>query len=94
MDLFSSDASSNDRATVAGIRKDYQGLFENTVARRMELQNLHWILEDGMARGESDYVVEVQAEKHGGVDVYRGTLWVQVEPRNGLARIVHFAFVE
>ncbi len=94
MDLFSSDASSNDRATVAGIRKDYQGLFENTVARRMELQNLRWILEDGMARGESDYVVEVQAEKHGGVDVYRGTLWVQVEPRNGLARIVHFAFVE
>lgn len=94
MDLFSSDASSNDRATVAGIRKDYQGLFENTVARRMELQNLRWILEDGMARGESDYVVEVQAEKHGGVDVYRGTLWVQVEPRDGLARIVHFAFVE
>jgi len=94
MDLFSSDASSNDRATVAGIRKDYQGLFESTVARRMELQNLRWNLEDGMARGESDYVVEVQAEKHGGVDVYRGTLWVQVEPRNGLARIVHFAFVE
>lgn len=94
MDLFASDASSNDRATVAGIRKDYQGLFDNTVARRMELQNLRWMLEDGTARGESDYVVEVQAEKHGPVDVYRGTLWVQVEPRNGLARIVHFAFVE
>ncbi len=94
MDLFSSDASSNDRSTVTGIRKDYQGLFDSTVARRMELQNLHWILEDGIARGESNYLVEVQAEKHGGVDVYRGTLWVQVEPRNGLARIVHFAFVE
>ena len=94
MDLFSSDASSNDRPTVAGIRKDYQGLFEDTVARRMELKNLHWKVADGVARGESDYVVEVQARKRGGVDVYRGTLWVQVEPRNGLARITHFAFVE
>ncbi len=94
MDLFSSDASSNDRSTAAGIREDYQSLFDSTVARRMELQNLRWVLEGGVARGESDYVVEVQTEKHGGVDVYRGTLWVQVEPRKGLARIVHFAFVE
>ncbi|MCF6363602.1 MAG: XrtA-associated ATPase [Gammaproteobacteria bacterium] len=94
MDLFSSDASSDDRSTATGIRKDYQGLFDSTVARRMELQNLHWILEDGFARGESDYVVEVQTDKHGAVDVYRGTLWVRVEPRKGLARIVHFAFAE
>lgn len=94
MDLFSSDASTNDRSTIQGIRKDYEGLFEDTFKRRMKLQNLTWILDGNIARGESNYSVSVQPEEGVNEVFYQGTLWVQIEPRNGLARITHFAFVD
>ena len=94
MDLFSRDASSNDRSTALGIRKDYEGLFANTFARQMELRNLTWRMDGGIARGETDYRVTVRPERDVDAVVYNGTLWVQVESRNGLARITHLAFVE
>ncbi|NOX76755.1 MAG: AAA family ATPase [Gammaproteobacteria bacterium] len=94
MSLFAKNAQSNDRATVAGIRKDYQELFDNTLLRFLQLQKLVWKKDGSIVRGEGRYVVEVQTTGRGKIDTYEGDLWIQVERRDGAAKITHFAFFE
>ena len=94
MALFAKDAQTNDRATVAGIRKDYQELFDNTLLRILELRDLDWRRDGRIMRGEGRYVVQVQATGRGKIDTYEGNLWIQVERRDGRPKITHFAFVE
>ncbi len=89
MDLFSSDAQTNNHSTLADILNDYQDLFENTPQRHMELKNLRWSMDGSIARGESDYMVELLMPGSGKTDVYKGALWIQVESREGLSRITY-----
>jgi general secretion pathway protein A len=93
MRLFAADAQTNSRSSVAGIRKDYAGLFKNTLARKLKLENLHWSRDGAIARGEANYVVQVQSAGRS-ANVYKGSLWVQVEQREGRPLITNFAFAE
>jgi TolA protein len=95
MVLFAADAQSNDRPNVQGIREDYQGLFENTSLRKIDLKAMTWQWdENGVARGEGTYDVEVQANGQSNTNLYHGKLWIQVEQRDDGARITHLAFAE
>jgi len=94
MKLFAKDAQTNDRATVEGIRDDYVGLFDNTKSRKIAFSNLEWKWDGETARGEARYDVDVQPNGQDKIDHYQGQVWIQVERRDNVLRIPHFAFAE
>lgn len=94
MGLFSTDAQTNDRATPAGIREDYIGLFKNTSYRQIAFHDMKWKWDGTTARGEGKYEVVVQSNGSTKRDTYKGPLWIQVERRDGQPHIIYFAFVE
>jgi len=94
MNLFSTDAQTNEQNTVQGIREDYLSLFNSTSFRRISFEDLTWNWDGEKAHGEAAYGVEVRANGEGKIDYYTGQLWIQVERRGGDVRITHFSFVE
>ena len=94
MGLFAADAQTNDRATPAGIREDYAGLFKNTSFRQITFRDMKWKSDGTTERGEGKYEVVVQNNGSSKRDTYKGPLWIQVERRNGEPRIIYFTFAE
>jgi general secretion pathway protein A len=96
MNIFSPDAQTNDRATVAGIREDYVSLFKSTAQRSLELKDIKWDIDgDKKARGEAKFTVAIKAKAdQQNPAVYKGTLWIEVQDRQGNPLVTHFAFVQ
>lgn len=96
MSIFAADAQTNDQANVAGIRQDYTSLFKNTAQRSLQLQTIKWNVDDeGKARGEAKFRVAIKNQPNQqAADVYSGTLWIEVENRDGQILLTHLAFVQ
>jgi TolA protein len=92
MALFSTDAKTNDRNTLRGIREDYVGLFAGTVLRKIDFNDMQWKWERGVSHGEGTYVVKVQQNGQGKIDVYRGHLRISVGRYGSKLLISSFAF--
>ena len=63
MTLFAKNAVTNDQSEKAGIRKDYEGLFNATEMRVIEVTNLNWKTKGLLARGKGDFVVTILVKK-------------------------------
>lgn len=50
--LFTKDAKTNDRVDLAGIRQDYETLFNTTNDRQMFIRDLQWSFDDNQAKGD------------------------------------------
>ncbi len=92
MALFSTDAKTNDRNTLRGIREDYVGLFTSTVLRKIDFNNMQWKWERGASHGEGTYVVKVQQNGKGKIDTYRGNLRISIGRYDSKLLISSFAF--
>jgi len=78
MGYFAPTAFTNDQTDLAGIRRDYQQLFEATEERRMQA-DLSWeLIDDDRARGEGRFMVSVRPKGARQARIVTGSLVVQV----------------
>ncbi len=78
MSYFAPTAFTNDQTDLAGIRRDYQQLFEATEERRMQA-DLSWeLIDDNRARGEGRFMVSVRPKGARQARIITGSLVVQV----------------
>jgi len=57
LELFSEDVNTNSRTSKAGLRKDYQSLFDSTSKRLIRLKSVRWSIEPKEAIGEGDFTL-------------------------------------
>ncbi|HEY5604579.1 MAG TPA: XrtA/PEP-CTERM system-associated ATPase [Gammaproteobacteria bacterium] len=62
MNLFATNAQTNDQTTLAGIRQDHVDLFNTTEARQMFLKDVKWDIKGDTATGKGSFEVLVQAK--------------------------------
>jgi hypothetical protein len=87
MGLFDDDVRTNDRASKAGLREDYEGLFQNSVNRQMLLGNVAWEISDRQANGWGNFEVRIKRAGDEEVKTYKGSLTFYVEKIDGRLRI-------
>ncbi|NOZ53850.1 MAG: hypothetical protein GXP08_12080 [Gammaproteobacteria bacterium] len=77
--LFSDNAETNGQNTIAGIRKDYKGLFNSTSRRQMFVENMQWETKGHFSEGESQFYVLVLPNKSAQEEIHKGRLKIRVE---------------
>ena len=92
MALFGADAKTNDRSTLQGIRDDYVGLYASTQSRKIDFSAVQWQREGGISRGEGTYIVKVQPNGKGEIDVYRGKIQFTIGRYDDKLLLTYFAF--
>jgi CheY-like chemotaxis protein len=85
--LFDNDVRTNDRATKAGLREDYESLFRNSINRQMLLGNVSWEISDKQANGWGNFEVRIKRAGDEEVKTYKGSLTFYVEKIDGRLRI-------
>jgi len=93
MAMFAADAQTNDQTTPAGIRKDYQDLFNSTSSRQFSLSKLSWNdQKDGSVSGTGNFEVVVKANGSNTSNTYKGSIKIQAKRAKGkilLTRWLH-----
>lgn len=92
--LFSSDAKTNDRQNLAGIREDYQSLFRNSNDRQMFIQGMKWTFNDKHAKGTGDLEAIVLSESGSQVYSMGGKIQLVAQRIDGKVRITHMYHIE
>jgi hypothetical protein len=85
--LFDEDVRTNDRASKAGLREDYESLFRNSINRQMLLGNVAWEISDRQANGWGNFEVRIKRAGDEEVKTYKGSLTFYVEKIDGRLRI-------
>jgi hypothetical protein len=85
--LFDEDVRTNDRASKAGLREDYESLFRNSINRQMLLGNVSWEISDKQANGWGNFEVRIKRAGDEEVKTYKGSLTFYVEKIDGRLRI-------
>jgi hypothetical protein len=85
--LFDNDVRTNDRASKAGLREDYESLFRNSINRQMLLGNVSWEISDKQANGWGNFEVRIKRAGDEDVKTYKGSLTFYVEKIDGRLRI-------
>ena len=92
--LFALNARTNDRTDLAGIRADYQKLFEISDRRQLSFQGLTWKVEAGYVRGMGGYKVLTHVKKGQNTVTSQGSVTLQLEGSGRDLRITRFYFDE
>jgi hypothetical protein len=92
--LFSSDAKTNDRLDLNGIREDYRQLFQSTTDRQMFIQNLQWTDASIGAKGIGDLEVIVLSNNTNTVYSMKGKIQLVVQRLDGKTLITHLYHIE
>lgn len=58
--LFDDNAKTNDQKNKVGIKAEYADLFKSTADRNITINNMHWNLGKGKARGDAKFIVTVK----------------------------------
>lgn len=85
--LFDDDVRTNDRASKAGLREDYESLFKNSINRQMLLGNVAWEINDKQANGFGNFEVRIKRAGDEEVKTFKGSLTFYVEKVDGRLRI-------
>lgn len=88
MNLFATNARTNDRMNRDGIRKDYESLFRTTDLRQFKLSHINWEVDSNEAHGWGNFEVTVRRAGDQELHNYSGSLTLYVERIDGRARIV------
>ena len=78
MTYFAADASTNDAANKAGIRKEYQALYDSTEMRVIDLDNVQWKIKKHKAIGKGDFTVTVLGTGGGEMKSFSGLIKLEV----------------
>ncbi len=87
LNLFASDVRTNDRTSKAGLREDYEDLFNTTDMRQMVLGNVTWEVSDNQANGWGNFEVKVRKAGQETIKAFNGSLTFQVEKIGGRLQI-------
>ena len=80
MTYFAADASTNDAANKAGIRKEYQALYDSTEMRVIDLDNVQWKIKKRKAIGKGDFTITVLGAGGGEMKSFSGLIKLEVVP--------------
>ena len=83
LSLFTKDVRTNDRNSKAGLRADYQELFQTTDMRNLSLGTVTWELNGNEAHGWGNFDVKVRKIGVPTVKAFHGSLTFHVEKHNG-----------
>ena len=92
MDLFASDARTNNRTNAKEIQSDYVELFKSTTARKMTISALNWNIENDYARGSGDYRAQINPVGTQGSQTFSGNITIQVQQDPAGLKISRFYF--
>ncbi|WP_455221509.1 hypothetical protein [Kaarinaea lacus] len=92
--LFSADAKTNDRMNLAGVREDYNQLFQTSTDRQMFIQNLKWVDVANGAKGTGDLEVIVLSNNTNTVYNMKGKIQIVAQRMNGKTLITHLYHIE
>ncbi len=92
--LFSRQAKTNDQETIAGIKEDYQALFNNTSDRRMFIKNLNWVEESNSAKGIGDLEVTVLSDTENTESTFKGKIQIVARKIGTKLLITHLYHIE
>ncbi|WP_455218611.1 hypothetical protein, partial [Kaarinaea lacus] len=91
MNLFASNAQTNDQNTLAGIRQDHLDLFNVTQARQMFLKDMKWQTRGNISIGKGNFEVLVQNQGQASFATVAGTVTVEAtRTPNGGVKISKF----
>ncbi|NOZ53732.1 MAG: AAA family ATPase [Gammaproteobacteria bacterium] len=79
MQLFASNARTNDRSNLAGIRKDHVDLFQSSAVRQMFFKNTRWKITGKFARGKGGFEVMIQNKGEENFNSVSGSFIIKVE---------------
>ncbi|MGD8642213.1 MAG: hypothetical protein PVG89_16365 [Gammaproteobacteria bacterium] len=92
--LFADDVKSNDRLDLAGLKQDYENLFNTTSDRQMFIQNIKWETESIGAKGTGDLQVLVFSEAGSEVYSLEGKIQIVAQLIGNEAKITHLYHIE
>lgn len=87
LNLFASDVRTNDQTSKAGLRADYEELFNTTDMRQMILGNVTWEVSDNHANGWGNFEVKVRKAGQQTIKAFNGSLTFQVDKIDGRLQI-------
>lgn len=83
LNLFASDVRTNAQTSKAGLRDDYERLFNTTNLRQMVLGKVTWEVNDNNANGWGNFEVKVRNEGQETIKAFNGSLTFHVEKIDG-----------
>jgi len=92
MQFFSEKARSGGKKGKHNIRKDYKKLFNNTISRRMRLNNIEWLSVGDVMRGRGRFSVEVHTRGKEYTEKRKGQVVFEVGQDNGRSRVHAFYY--
>jgi len=90
MKLFASNARTNDRSTLAGIRQDHIELFNASVMRKMFLKNTKWKTTGKFASGTGSFEVMIQNKGQANFNSVNGSFAIEAEKTPNGVQITKF----
>lgn len=92
--LFAPTAKTNDKTNLAGIRKDYQQLFDGSSFRILNLMNLHWSSHQNYMKGTGDYEIAIAMDEAGNARTLHGKIQFVVAKVDNNLRITRLYHLE
>lgn len=83
LNLFDQNVRTNDRSSKAGLREDYEGLFNTTDLRQMNIGNVTWELRDDKADGWGNFEVKTRKKGEAQAKAFTGSLTFHVVKNDG-----------
>ena len=92
--LFSPTAKTNDKNNLAGIREDYEQLFEASTFRILNLMNMRWTSSQDYMKGTGDYEIAIAMDDAGNARTLHGKIQFVVAKVNNSLRITRLYHLE
>ena len=92
--LFSPAAKTNDKNNLAGIRQDYQQLFEASSFRILNLVNMRWSSNQNYMKGTGDYEIAIAMDEAGNARTLHGKIQFVVAKVDNKLRITRLYHLE
>ncbi|MCF6336403.1 MAG: XrtA-associated ATPase [Gammaproteobacteria bacterium] len=88
--LYSPEVRTNKSIDIAGVRGEYQRLFQNSTERSMQFRNMSWEQKTGYVRGSGQYMVSVQGRDGQPAYEESGDVTLQAESHSGELQIIRY----
>jgi len=90
MQLFASNAETNDASDSFSIEKNYTKLFKSTEMRVIDLQGLNWNISRKSAKGKGDFLVTVLHQGGEKMKRYSGKISLEIKNNHGSLQLTKF----
>jgi len=94
LSIMSNDIKTNDRTDIAGVKQDYQELFNTTAGRQMYLQNMKWTNESVGSKGTGDMKVIISGKDGDAIYTMTGKIQIVAQKINEKVLITHLYHIE